>query len=247
MSQDVYVVATQRPWQHTAFDRHAPTLPGSWIRIDAPEDLTPDRLAVLAPRYVFFPHWSARIPATIHENWTCILFHMTDLPYGRGGSPLQNLIQAGHDSTVMSAIRVVEALDEGPVYLKRPLSLDGSAQAIFERAAALTWAMIEEIVATEPEPQAQQGAPTIFHRRRPEQSRLPDAGDGQTLYDHIRMLDAEGYPAAFLDHGTFRLTFGDASLDGDTVTARVTIRRRTPRHGETRPEPPNDDKGGSRQ
>ena len=28
----------------------------------------------------------------IHENYKCIIFHMTDLPFGRGGSPLQNLI-----------------------------------------------------------------------------------------------------------------------------------------------------------
>jgi len=31
----------------------------------------------------------------IFENYEIILFHMTDLPYGRGGSPLQNLIVRG--------------------------------------------------------------------------------------------------------------------------------------------------------
>lgn len=44
------------------------------------------------PDYIFLPHWSYIIPREITDNWECVVFHMTDLPYGRGGSPLQNLI-----------------------------------------------------------------------------------------------------------------------------------------------------------
>ena len=44
---------------------------------------------------------------------------MTDLPYGRGGSPLQNLIINGHKETMMSALRCVQELDAGPIYLKK--------------------------------------------------------------------------------------------------------------------------------
>ncbi len=56
---------------------------------------------------------------------------MTDLPYGRGGSPLQNLIQRGHTSTMLTALRCGAGLDTGDVYLKQPLSLHGSAEEIF--------------------------------------------------------------------------------------------------------------------
>ena len=48
---------------------------------------------------------------------------MTDVPYGRGGSPLQHLILAGHRETKVSALRMVEAFDAGPVYLKAPMDL----------------------------------------------------------------------------------------------------------------------------
>ena len=53
---------------------------------------------------------------------------MTDLPFGRGGSPLENLILRGHTSTVISAIKCAPELDSGDIYLQKPLSLYGSAE-----------------------------------------------------------------------------------------------------------------------
>lgn len=43
---------------------------------------------------------------------------MTNLPYGRGGSPVQNLILNGHKKTIISALNVTKDLDAGDVYLK---------------------------------------------------------------------------------------------------------------------------------
>lgn len=75
------------------------------------------------------------MPREITDNWECVVFHMTDLPYGRGGSPLQNLIVRGHKDTKISAVRMTEKLDGGPVYMKHALFLDGSAQEIFVRCS----------------------------------------------------------------------------------------------------------------
>jgi hypothetical protein len=63
---------------------------------------------------------------------------MSDVPYGRGGSPLQNLIVRGHRETKISELRMVADMDAGPVYRKEYLSLDGSARAIFECGAQIT-------------------------------------------------------------------------------------------------------------
>ncbi len=38
--------------------------------------------------------------------------HMTDVPYGRGGSPLQNLIARGHTSTKLTAMRMTAEVDK---------------------------------------------------------------------------------------------------------------------------------------
>lgn len=220
-----YIVATTRPWNIAAFRRRTPQIPGEWSLVQDPAELTPLLVSRLRPRYVFFPHWSWRVPEDVLAAAECVCFHMTDVPYGRGGSPLQNLIVRGHTETKLSALRMVAELDAGPVYLKRPLSLQGSARQIFERAADLVYDMIAEINATQPQPKDQEGMVTVFPRRLPDQSRLPREGGLQSIHDHIRMLDAEGYPAAFLDHGEFRLEFASAQLVDDEVVAEVRIRR----------------------
>lgn len=196
---------------------------GEFVLIADKDDLTLDRLISIEPRYVFFPHWSYKIPAKIHERFECIIFHMTDLPYGRGGSPLQNLIVRGHQDTVMTALRCVEELDAGPVYLKRPLSLHGSAEEIFIRASRVIEGMMAEIIEQEPEPQRQEGKPTVFRRRKPEDGNLKDAESLEEIFDWIRMLDAEGYPRAFLTVGGFTFEFSRAAQRVDGIVADVRI------------------------
>ena len=41
--------------------------------------------------------------------------------------------------------------------------------------------------------------------------------------DFIRMLDAEGYPRAYLEDGVFRYQFRKANLLGDKLVAKVEI------------------------
>jgi methionyl-tRNA formyltransferase len=148
---------------------------------------------------------------------------MTDVPYGRGGSPLQNLITRGHKETVISALRMTSDMDAGPVYMKARLPLDGSAQEIFERASTIVFDMISEIATEDISPVPQVGEPVVFKRRRPEESVLPDRGTLESLYDHIRMLDADTYPRAYLIHNQFRLEFFGAKRNGDAIEATVRI------------------------
>lgn len=198
------------------------------IRIRERHELAVDALRQLAPQMVFFPQWSWLIPADIYSKFECVIFHMTDLPYGRGGSPLQNLIVRGHKETQLSALKCVAELDAGPVYQKQPLSLAGTAEEIFARAAVLMEQMIVDIVTLRPEPQPQTGTVVEFKRRRPEDGDLSKLDDPERVYDFIRMLDGEGYPSAFLQCGGLRLEFSAASLHREAaelfVEAKVTIR-----------------------
>ena len=85
--------------------------------------------------------------------------------------------------------------------------------------------MIAEIVEREPQPVPQEGEVTVFTRRRPQQSALPTTGSLESLFEHIRMLDAPTYPRAFLGHGDFHLEFSHAKKLKKHVRARVTFRR----------------------
>ena len=132
---------------------------------------------------MFFPHWSWIIPAAIHSAYECVIFHMSDVPYGRGGSPLQNLVVRGVQETRLSAIRCSDVLDGGPVYLKKPLSLQGSAEEIFVRAAHLMEGMVAEIVVGRITPAAQVGEPVVFARRRPQDGDIAGLSDLGRVHD----------------------------------------------------------------
>lgn len=193
------------------------------IRISSKQELNLDDLQMLKPEIIFFPHWSWIIPEEIHARFKCIIFHMTDLPYGRGGSPLQNLVVLGHKETMLSALLCVSELDAGPIYLKRRLSLQGTAEEILTRASDLMEEMIVEILQNKIEPIAQEGEPFIFKRRRPEDGNIVRLDRVDKIYDYIRMLDGVGYPPAFIETEHFRVEFNDAKLTNDAVFANVKI------------------------
>ena len=220
-----YIVASSRDWNREGF-ANLQLYAGSWEWAATPEALT-EAVSRLQPRYVFFLHWNWKVAQEIWSRFECVCFHMTDVPYGRGGSPLQNLIAAGHDETMLSALRMVEAMDAGPVYAKRPLPLQGRAEDIYIAAGRLSFDLIRLIVETRPQPQPQEGKATVFLRRRPEQSKLPMTDDLKSIYDHIRMLDAPGYPLAFIDYGNVRIEFCQAELQKGEILAQIRMCPRT--------------------
>lgn len=218
-----YIVATIKDWNLQAYEKFYSIFPGSWTLINEPSQLTIEHLRRIKPRYIFFPHWSWLVPEDILDEFTCVCFHMTDVPYGRGGSPLQNLISRGHKDTKLTALKMTKQLDAGAVYLKAPLSLHGSAQQIFERCAILTFEMINSIITIEPIAIEQTGEVTTFPRRKPEQSEIKGDEKLSELYDLIRMMDADSYPKAFFHHGDFTLTFEQAKLSKSIVNEENTI------------------------
>ena len=187
------------------------------------EALTVEYLNGLRPDYVFFPHWSYMVPQEIYDRFECVIFHMTDVPFGRGGSPLQNLIARGVSETKVSALRCVAEVDAGPVYMKHPLSLQGTAQDIYSQASRIIENMIVEILQNRPVPRPQEGTPVTFKRRKPSEGTLAELRSVQAAYDFIRMLDAEGYPPAFLQVGQLRFEFSRASFREDRLRADVVI------------------------
>ena len=65
----------------------------------------------------------------------------------------------------------------------------------------------------------------VFNRRTPDQSNLSLCQEGalSAWYDHIRMLDAEGYQHAFLELHGMRLEFRRVSQRSDGLYADVKI------------------------
>ena len=193
------------------------------ITILEQKKLTPEFLKKIKPHYIFFLHWSYIIPKEIWSKHNCIVFHMTDLPFGRGGSPLQNLVTRKYSETKISALKVEAGIDTGKIYLKKKLSLLGTAEEIFLRVGDILYNMIHEIILYKMEPKSQKGKVTLFKRRAPKESNISDLSDLNSVFDFIRMLDADGYPKAFIETAHLRFEFSRASLKVNGIIADVKI------------------------
>lgn len=221
------IIFTIKEWNIFESKRLKGTFPEyEFFIFSEPEDMDKDVIEEIDPRYIFFPHWSWIIPDCILDRWECVVFHLGDVPDGRGGSPLQNHIERKIYSTCVSALRATRGVDEGPVYCKKEFSLFGDAEEIFIRLSRVVFReLIPFILENNPEPKKQIGEGSYFPRRREEQSSFTenDLRSLDDLFDFIRMLDAEGYPKAYLDYGAFRFTFSRAQRKFGKVIADVQI------------------------
>ena len=226
IDEATFLIVSSKPWNRRLAEELQSCIGGRWIQISSSEQFTLSRVRELAPRYIFVPHWSEKIESAIVDTYECVIFHENDVPYGRGGSPIQNLIERGHRETVVSAIRAIEEFDAGAVYLKRPVSLHGTASEIFWRVNIIVRDMIVEIVRSDIKPFPQSGQVVTFKRRTPEQSDLSELTELSKVFDYIRMLDAEGYPHAFIESASLRFEFTSATYQEGEVCASVRITKR---------------------
>ncbi len=85
--------------------------------------------------------------------------------------------------------------------------------------------MIPFIIKFRPEPYEQVGESYMFQRRTEQQSDLLSANinDIQDFYDFVRMLDAEGYPKAYIKLGKLKIEFSEAVLYSNNVVGRFRV------------------------
>lgn len=184
------------------------------VLLSDPKKLTLKNVKKINPKMIFFPDWSWIVPENIINNYTCVCFHESDLPKFRGGSPLQNQIIRGITKTKSTAFIMNKNLDSGDILLQRNLSLKGSLDDIFQRMLENDFKMIVKIINGQYKRKKQVGIPTIYKRRKPEDSELKNLNyDKKYLYNFIRML-ADPYPNAFLRVGKRKIIFKSAKFDG---------------------------------
>ena len=97
------------------------------------KELTYKKALQINPDFIMFPHWSYIVPKKIVNNFNCICFHSSPLPYGRGGSPIQNMIKRGYKNTEVCSLLMEEELDTGPIYIRSKVKLSGSLDEILIR------------------------------------------------------------------------------------------------------------------
>ncbi len=196
------------------------------IELNNPDLIQYSHFKTLGAKKIFFLHWSDYIQPEVFENFECIVFHASRLPFDRGGSPIQNQILKGIDVTDICAIKVTEKLDEGPVYMRAQVNLHGSLNDIFECIGYKVNEMIAQLINSDIKPINQTGAASYNKRLTADAGELKNIDDLKFIYDKIRMLDGYDYPRAYIRYGDKMLYFTDAfyNKEKDSIECKVTIK-----------------------
>ncbi len=193
--------------------------------ISKKEDLNLELIREFKPNYIFFPHWNWIVDKNIHQTQNCIVFHTAPLPYGRGGSPIQNLILNGYEDTPVCALKMTSELDAGPIYGEITISLDGNLKSIFLRINNAINKLIIKIIKNQIIPIPQEGEPHIFERLSEKNNEIPKELSLKEIFDRVRMLDHEDYPNPYIIYGNNKLEFYNANLDSEYLELKCKIKK----------------------
>lgn len=174
---------------------------------------------------IYFPFWSWKVPKHILEKCECIGFHSAPLPNGKGGSPIQNMIRLGYQTTELCMFHMTKNYDEGMVVCRREVWLKGSLEDIITRISEDIESMINnyenDCIISYTGITDYAKVPLKFYRIT--DNKLPETDTIEQLYDEIRMRDEEGHPKAYKWHGKYKVDFTNAELNNNEVTASVRI------------------------
>lgn len=221
----MFLLITKKKWEKKNFNNL------SKYKIIVKNNFKINEIKKINPRIIFFLHWSKYIPEKVYNKYLCIQFHISDLPFGRGGSPVQNQILKNITETKISALKVSEKIDAGPICLKSKISLLGRAQDIFIRMEKISIQMTKKIVQMKKiNFRKQKGRVFNFKRRDAYQSKLLNSRNELTsikkLHNFIRALDAEGYPKANFELNKFKILLSESKMYKKHIVGKFRIEKK---------------------
>ena len=156
----------------------------------------------------FFLSYERRVPQSVLQlHVHNLVVHESNLPKGRGWSPLTWQILEAKNSVPIVLFECAEKIDSGLIYLADQLRFDGHELITEMRAvqAEKTLTLCEEFVANYPhivrQGRHQEGVPSYYRRRTFEDSELPINKSLSEQFNLLRVVDNDKYPAYFTIHG----------------------------------------------
>lgn len=132
-----------------------------------------------------------------------LVVHESDLPKGRGCSPLTWQILEGKNEIPITLFEAKEEVDSGPIYLQSIMRFRGHelVDELREKQAIHTVQLCLEFIRRYPEvtqqARHQQGKPTFYPKRGPKDSWINPDKTIREQFDLLRVVDNERYPAWF--------------------------------------------------
>ena len=219
-----YIVVSSKDW----FSKHKKS--NQFKKLNVIEILNKKKLniknlRIINPKYIFFIHWNEKVSEEIYKNFKCIVFHTSPLPFGRGGSPIQNLIIRGIKNSPVCAIKMTKVIDGGPVYDSMNITLNGTISEIFLRIAKKIEKLIIKICKNNPKPLKQEGKVVKFSRLKNKDNKILDKYSIKEIYDRIRMVDGEGYERAYIKFGNYKLELSNSTIKNKKLLAKIKLYR----------------------
>ena len=214
-----YIIITKKIWDTKNFNKIGKKI----FILNKIDDV---KIKKINPSIIFFIHWSKLIKESLFNKYLCIQFHSSNLPRGRGGSPIQNQILLNLNKTKLTAFKVSKNLDSGPICMKENLSLKGTAIDIFRRMEKTSVQMIKKMILKKNISFIKQkGKPSYFKRRKEADSEInfKNIFTISKLYNFLRMLDAPEYPSAFTQLNKYKFSYNNVRMFKNKISARVEI------------------------
>ena len=140
---------------------------------------------------------------TLALNKHNLIVHSSDLPQGRGFSPLTYQILEGKNVIVNTLFEAIEDADAGVIYDKRAFTLNGTEllSEMHEIQGAMINEMILDFIANPVTGLPQIGESSYYKRRIPKDSELDINKTINEQFSLLRVVDNDRYPAFFYRDG----------------------------------------------
>lgn len=153
--------------------------------------------------------------------------HASLLPRWRGASPIHRAVMAGDAETGVSIMRVVQALDAGPVFdaVRRPIGPDETAEQVEHDLAALGAGLLLRVLAAIERGEARavpqdETLVTLAPPLTKEEGRIDWSRSAAAIHDQARGLHP--WPHAFTTLGLARVIVLETGVPGSAANAAAT-------------------------
>jgi len=137
----------------------------------------------------------------LNRNNHNIVVHASDLPEGKGFSPLQWQILEGKDEITLTLFEAADDVDAGPYYIKDEVRYHGT-ELYSELREKLALKIIEMCVEyingyKTMKPKKQYGEESFYRKRRKEDDEIDPYDTIENQFNHFRIADNDNYPLYF--------------------------------------------------
>jgi len=197
------------------FDAHAERLVCKLVENGDRAEFVRDATSVQNGDLAFYLSCMRLTPREILDrNRLNLIVHASDLPRGRGFSPVVWQVLEGRNRIPVTMIVADEGADTGPVAMTDVIDLQGHElnDEIRNKLGCCIVKMCISVVSDDspPETRPQVGEPSWYKKRIPANSRIDPERSIVDLFSLLRVVDNDRYPAFFDLHGhRYRLLIHD--------------------------------------